>query len=261
MFKFKTDFCSLTGLRESNEDAHAITNNKHNYLWAIYDGHGGPAVSKYLKRHSAKTILNKQYKNGIPTITLKKRHDDIQDNLIKYGSKTKTDVSEVGSTSLTAIITNNKLQLANVGDCRAVLCKHNGLAQALTVDHKPEWDAEKKRIVDKGGRVIFDKEDEVYRIMDLSVSRAFGDIKYTKYVTRKPDVFNYTLKQNDQFLILACDGLWDVMCTQDAVNFVITNRKRKNVATMLGNHAINKLNSTDNVSIIIIFFSIPKTKK
>ena len=107
-----------------------------------------------------------------------------------------------------------------------------------------------------GGRITLDSEDDVYRIMDLSVSRAFGDIEYSKYVKPIPDIFTYTVKPTDQFLILACDGLWDVVSNQEAVNYVLTNKdKTKNIAYSLGKWAIDVKGSYDNVSIIIVFFT------
>ena len=86
------------------------------------------------------------------------------------------------------------------------------------------------------------------------------------YVTHKPEIFKYKLNKNDKFLILGCDGLWDVINSQDAVNFVLdklndldniitmSGYSKKNIAHELGKYAIKK-GSTDNVSIIIIFFN------
>jgi serine/threonine protein phosphatase PrpC len=108
--------------------------------------------------------------------------------------------------------------------------------------------------------VMLDREDDVYRIMDLSVSRAFGDVRYSKYVTHKPDIFTRTVKKSDQFMIIACDGLWDVMSSQDASNYVIKNGHKDNVSRSLAKHAIKKLGSTDNVSVMVVYFVQPKSK-
>jgi len=99
----------------------------------------------------------------------------------------------------------------------------------------------------------------------LSVSRAFGDMDAAPFVTHKPDIFKYTLKRNDKFLILGCDGLWDVLSNQDVINFIlnkmdetpklnnISSYSKSNISQSLAEYAI-KQGSTDNVSIIIIFF-------
>jgi protein phosphatase 2C len=121
---------------------------------------------------------------------------------------------------------------------------------------------EKNRIEKLNGKIYYDGYD--WRISDLSVSRAFGDIDAFPYVTHKPEIFKYKLKKNDKFFILACDGLWDVISNQDACNFVlqklnetskistINGNSKNNIAQALAEYAI-KNGSTDNVSIILIF--------
>lgn len=253
-FKFRTYVSSLKGIRSSNQDTHLIHNNRVNYMWSIFDGHGGDYVSNFLRRKKAKYLLDKKYPTKIPSKHITKSYNDIQKALIEEATKKKKRIAGQGSTSLTAIITKNRLQVINVGDCRAVLCDGNNVAKDLSDDHKPELKKEKKRINKLGGRVVFDKEDEVHRIMDLSVSRAFGDLDYIKFVTHRPTKATHMLKETDKFLILGCDGLWDVMSSQDAVNFVLKNKKdSKNIAKSLASHAINKLGSTDNVSVIVVF--------
>jgi len=255
MFKVKSYYTSLKGLRDANEDAHSILNNKTNYFWGVYDGHGGAKVSAYLEKNMGIEFMKNIHKDGYKSQEIKDVFDNIQKRLISDSKKDNFNIQDVGSTCLIAILTDNKLQIANSGDCRAVLCQDKGLARALTIDHKPDWMMEKNRIEQLGGRIKLDKEDDVYRIMDLSVSRAFGDIEYSAYVKHVPDVFTYRIRSSDQFLILACDGLWDVLSSQDAVNYVLTHKdSSQNIAHSLGQYAINKMGSQDNVSIIIVFF-------
>ena len=64
MFNTKSFYVSMKGIRQDNEDAHQIMNNKVNYFWGVYDGHGGKHVSKYLEEHLGKTLLEKKSKNG-----------------------------------------------------------------------------------------------------------------------------------------------------------------------------------------------------
>jgi serine/threonine protein phosphatase PrpC len=100
----------------------------------------------------------------------------------------------------------------------------------------------------------------------LSVSRAFGDLDSLPYITSQPDIFRYELLSNDKFMIIACDGLWDIMSNQEVVEFILeelnklsnknktTNGNGKNnIAKLLGEYAIQK-GSYDNITIIIVFF-------
>lgn len=254
MFKTKTFYASLKGKRDENEDAHSIMNNKVNYFWGVYDGHGGKTVSHYLKEHLGKLLLSEKNKDGYKISYIKEKFNIIQKKLLDDSKKDKFDIHEVGSTCLVAMLTGNKLQVANLGDSRAVICQKDNLVKSLSLDDKPDWENEKKRIEKLGGKIEFDKDDDVYRIGDLSVSGAIGDLE-NKYVKHVPNVINYTVKSSDKFMILACDGLWDEACSQTAVNYVLNNKdKVPNIAHALAKWAINEKKSTDNVSIIVVFF-------
>ncbi|KAL9669063.1 hypothetical protein QQ045_006604 [Rhodiola kirilowii] len=103
--------------------------------------------------------------------------------------------------------------IANAGDCRAVLGKR-GRAVELSRDHIPNAASERLRI-DKLGGVEYDG----YLNGQLSVSRALGDW-HMKGPRQEPEVEELLLTEEDEFLILGCDGLWDVMSSQCAVTIV-----------------------------------------
>ena len=114
--------------------------------------------------------------------------------------------------------------MANAGDSRAVLCRAGGVARDLSMDHKPTLESEKARIIAAGGFVA---EGRVKG--SLALSRAIGDMEFkqanhlppeAQMVTALPDVVVERLVPGDEFLILACDGIWDVMTSQQAVDFV-----------------------------------------
>ena len=139
------------------------------------------------------------------------------------------------------------------------MCRDN-LAIPLSKDHKPNWPEEKRRIEKAGGSIYFDGHD--YRIKDLSLSRAVGDIDAEPFVSSKPEVFKYKLEKNDKFIVLGCDGLYDCLSNQDIINFILNDfydenmnriNKQINIATKLGEYAIQK-GTSDNVTVIIIFF-------
>jgi serine/threonine protein phosphatase PrpC len=154
------------------------------------------------------------------------------------------------------------LWVANTGDSRCVVCNKYNLATQLSKDHKPNYFEERDRIEGLNGKITFDGSD--WRVKDLSLSRAFGDIDATPYVTHRPQIFKYHLSNRDKFLILACDGLWDVLSNQEAINYVLeccnygkANKEINsiNIAEKLANFAIKSGSSdnVDNVSIILIF--------
>ena len=97
-----------------------------------------------------------------------------------------------------------------------------------------------------------------WRIKNLSLSRAFGDIECTPYVTHLPQIYCRKLSKGDKFLILACDGLWDVLSNQDAVDFILDLENieyKGNYAKALAEYALDK-GSMDNITVIIYYFKL-----
>jgi len=260
-------------------------------VFIICDGHGGKKVSKAIAPYIAKKLLQKGHLFPLSMGIINKLYDGIQK---KLENSEKKIADGCGSTALVAIIYQiNRIryvQVINIGDCRIVVSK-NGVAVAWSKDHKPDWPDEKRRITEiikkTGSREKIYFGEEAWRIGDLSVSRSFGDVDNLPFVTHHPDVFNHKLTTKCKFMILACDGLWDVLTNEEAINFVEDHRTdnllytyqipdyylpyRKgfisykvgyhpsyqanhNIAEKLAQYAIAR-GSTDNVSIIIIFFN------
>ncbi|KAH1038447.1 hypothetical protein J1N35_040190 [Gossypium stocksii] len=125
-----------------------------------------------------------------------------------------------GATALAALVLGRMLAVANVGDCRAILCRH-GKAIEMSRDHKPNCNRERKHIEVLGGSVY-----DGYLNGQLNVARALGDwhIEGMKDASRgllsaKPELMTTDLTEEDEFLIIGCDRLWDVFHSQNAVDF------------------------------------------
>lgn len=137
-----------------------------------------------------------------------------------------------GSTAVTVIIKNNKLYCANAGDSRAIACI-NGEVEVLSLDHKPNNFIESKRISEAGGWVEFNRVNG-----NLALSRALGDFIFKKntkkkaeeqIVTAYPDVEVRDITEDWDFLVLACDGIWDVLSNEEVIQFC---RKRIGMGMM-----------------------------
>jgi len=183
---------------------------------------------------------------------------------------------------------NDRMVVANIGDSRAVLCR-GGKAIALTRDHKPTCPDEIARIVQAGGFVSMGRTNG-----QLAVSRSLGDYTFkvdeiyandgfsrrykrmdAPIVSAQPEITVVDFDSEDDFLIVACDGLFDVMSNDDVVKFVIDAAAEKmnsatiddarggmlrnvsssdlsSICSSLVDHAINTLKSRDNVTAIIV---------
>jgi serine/threonine protein phosphatase PrpC len=261
---------SLQGKRESNEDQHYNyfnlngsdkEKNDINFL-SVYDGHGGKLVSKYLKDNLPIYFIKKFKRNIYLTQDTFSKYVNSVYNLLQDNLKSEHPraVNYCGSTSCIIIHCINHeekksfLWIINVGDSRGVLSNKDSIAIPLSKDHKPNSPEEKMRIEKLGGEIVYDGVD--WRVKDLSLSRAFGDVECTPYVTHLPQIYCRKLSKGDKFLILACDGLWDVLSNQDAVDIIIkleTKNYKGNYAKFLAEYALEK-GSLDNITVIVYYF-------
>uniref|UniRef100_A0A2P2JL21 protein-serine/threonine phosphatase n=1 Tax=Rhizophora mucronata TaxID=61149 RepID=A0A2P2JL21_RHIMU len=181
-----------------------------------------------------------------------------------------------GSTALTIIKQGEHLVIANVGDSRAVLAatSDNGslVPLQLTVDFKPNLPEEAERIMQSQGRVFCLKDEPgVYRVWmpngktgGLALSRAFGDYCVKDFgLISVPDVTQRRITSRDQFVILATDGVWDVISIQEAVQIVSSTPDREKSAKRLVECAVRAWNykrrgiAMDDMSAICLFFHSP----
>ncbi|CED83338.1 protein phosphatase [Phaffia rhodozyma] len=134
---------------------------------------------------------------------------------------------------------------ANVGDARAVISRR-GKAVRLTYDHKGSDEQEAKRITDAGGFVMNNRVNGV-----LAVTRALGDASVKEFVVGNPYTTETRLDEGDEFLIVACDGLWDVTEDQQAVDLIANVEDPQEASKILLDHALESY-TTDNLSVLVI---------
>lgn len=172
----------------------------------------------------------------------------------------------MGATAVSVLVRGPKIVVANTGDSRAVLSKR-GQARALTQDHKPILFEEAKRIIKAGG---FVRDNRINGA--LNVSRTLGDLDFKRntelphteqMVVATPDIEYFTLEEGDEFLILACDGIWDVLTNQEAVDFVRKRLKAgdglKSICEQMCDACLatdlkGMCRGADNMSVIVVLF-------
>ncbi|EEY68901.1 protein phosphatase 2C, putative [Phytophthora infestans T30-4] len=145
-----------------------------------------------------------------------------------------------------------RLYVANVGDCRAVLCTADALAVDMTTDHKASLPAEQERIEASGGFVHNGRLDGI-----LQISRGFGDLAHKQdgHLVVTPDVVEHLVNPSDQFLLLASDGLFDVLTSQQAVNFVLRKLQTHGDVQLAAQELVLKAQAYfahDNISVVIV---------
>jgi protein phosphatase 1L len=250
--KFSYGFSSLRGKRASMEDFHDTQISKVDSqvigLFGVFDGHGGSRAAEYVKKHLFDNLLKHPKFIDDTKLAIAEAYKQTDQDYLK------TEISQsrdAGSTASTAVLVGDRLLVANVGDSRAVICR-GGKAVALSTDHKPNRTDERQRIENAGGVVMWAGTWRVGGV--LAVSRAFGDRLLKQYVVADPEIQEDTIKEGVDFLVLASDGLWDVVSNQDAVSMVATIPDAEEAATKLTGEAFRR-GSADNITCVIVRFN------
>eukprot|EP00195_Chlamydomonas_chlamydogama_P006956 CAMPEP_0202890740 /NCGR_PEP_ID=MMETSP1392-20130828/1052_1 /ASSEMBLY_ACC=CAM_ASM_000868 /TAXON_ID=225041 /ORGANISM="Chlamydomonas chlamydogama, Strain SAG 11-48b" /LENGTH=238 /DNA_ID=CAMNT_0049574365 /DNA_START=401 /DNA_END=1117 /DNA_ORIENTATION=- len=216
-------------------------------LFGVFDGHGGPNAADYVRSNLFINLMQHAKFNSDLQSAIAESYESTDNQYLRQDSSSNRDD---GCTAVTAVVLGHRLLVANVGDSRAVLCR-GGKAVAMSVDHKPNAKEERQRIESAGGVVVWAGTWRVGGV--LAVSRAFGDRPLKRFVIPTPDIKEEELRPDDEFLILASDGLWDVMNNQEAADLVRGITDAEKAAKRLTEEAFQR-GSNDNISCIIVRF-------
>ena len=237
------------GIKKTNQDNFFIFNNfnnNQNYIYmGVCDGHGifGQDISSYLvnnlPQNLNKDIINQNIKNlsteKISSLAKILESTFIQTN-INLNTDERIDSTYSGSTCVTLLFTPTRIICINVGDSRCIMGKFNNnkwFSKNLTRDHKPSEPDEMERIISSGGKVeayrdnlgnfvgperVWKKEGDA---PGLAMSRSFGDeVAHTIGVIVNPEINEYQLLNEDKFIVLASDGIWEFISSEEVVNIV-----------------------------------------
>ncbi|KAE9586978.1 putative protein-serine/threonine phosphatase [Lupinus albus] len=225
-------------------------------FYAVFDGHGGKHAADFACHHLLKFILEDEtFPSDIERVVTSAFLQT--DNAFAEACTLDAALAS-GTTALAVVVIGRLLVVANAGDCRAVLC-HRGKAIEMSRDHKPACSKEKKRIEASGGYVC-----DGYLNGQLNVARALGDWHMEGMKARdggplsaEPELMSTKLTAKDEFLIIGCDGIWDVFRSQNAVDFARRRLQEHNNPTMCSKDLVDealKRKSGDNLSVIVVCF-------
>nr|AUH15208.1 protein phosphatase 2C-1 [Gerbera jamesonii] len=259
------------------------------HYFGVFDGHGGHLVSALCKENMHVIVEEELMRVNVAgdgftggeleelwTAVIDRSFERIDDMALRLclcddGLENSTvcrfhpQLSLVGSTAVVSLVTEEHIIVANCGDSRAVLCR-NGKAVPLSVDHKPDREDERARIEACGGRIMFANGARVEGV--LAMSRAIGDRFLKQMVTSEPEYSITKREAGDTSLILASDGLWDVLsselacevvqkCLQENESLDMGRRGPSNpsrsssAAALLVRLAMGR-QSNDNISVIVV---------
>lgn len=273
----------------------SVDPEKQEACFAVFDGHGGRDAANFCQRNLWHNIRKqKQYYSQDEDKLREAVQQGFSDtqadiwNSIEKWNKHKSGLynSTAGTTASVVVIRGNKLVVAHVGDSTTNLCRNEGdmlKTLQITEEHKPNSPIEQARIESHGGRV--EKRGSVHRVAwkrvrqphsgpvrrsttfevvpFLAVSRALGNLWSYDYFTKEytvspePDICIRDLKHGaDRYIVLASDGVWNVMSNEDVTNFVHSHADCEDVARKLIFEALKRWNNrrwrADNITAIVL---------
>uniref|UniRef100_A0A0E0C5I6 protein-serine/threonine phosphatase n=1 Tax=Oryza meridionalis TaxID=40149 RepID=A0A0E0C5I6_9ORYZ len=256
-------------------------------FFAVYDGHGGSRVAEACRERmhvvlAEEVRLRRLLQGGGGGADVededRARWKEAMaacfarvDGEVGGAEEADTGEQTVGSTAVVAVVGPRRIVVANCGDSRAVLSR-GGVAVPLSSDHKPDRPDEMERVEAAGGRVI---NWNGYRILGvLATSRSIGDYYLKPYVIAEPEVTVMDRTDKDEFLILASDGLWDVVSNDGACKIArnclsgraaskypesVSGSTAADAAALLVELAISR-GSKDNISVVVVELRRLKSK-
>ncbi|KAH7719661.1 Protein phosphatase 2C containing protein [Aphelenchoides avenae] len=279
-----TDFtyaiASMQGWRSSMEDAHHIQVplshqppfNEWSFF-AVFDGHAGKRTALIAAEQLLQSVLEtdefqeltnllKKNTGRIEAKALRLIRRGLRDGFLEFDVKARKECGEnepSGTTALCAFITPEFIIFANCGDSRGILSRKNSRLVS-TKDHKPTEEHEKERIQKAGGGVYLERVNG-----SLAFSRSLGDYDYKKdsrlspvdqLVSPQPDIYVIERdKSDDEFIILACDGIYDVFDNEELVSLVRSRLSATDDLVYATNQILDislSKGSQDNMTMILI---------
>jgi len=242
--------------RRRMEDAHYYEDNFNGDptqgFFAVYDGHGGKEAALFSSNNLHKILAEMINKEKVDLQNPEQVIEILKKTYLQTDSQIAASVPNFhGCTAVTVLISgkgdNKHLYAANVGDARAVLCR-DGQAIRLTEEHKASDAIEAKRISDAGGFIIHGRVNG-----QIIITRSLGDHLMKEYIIGDPYTHYEKLTEKDTWLIVACDGLWDVVEDQQAVDFVLEHKdlSASEISKKLLIKALQD-GTTDNLSIMVV---------
>jgi len=259
--------------------------------FGVFDGHGGTFAAEYAGRHLPKNIANVYVQRGggkrdrgvDPRRLLGAMEEAFPLTDKELLQQARRKGFSDGTTALLLLVSGSAIEelslyLCHVGDCRAVLCR-GGAAVRLTQDHRPDRRDEQRRIKEAGGGVF--QVSGIWRCTDakgaaraldakasftdhdstlyLSCSRTLGDpaLKMNDdrpILSNVPDTSRHALQQDDLFVILGCDGVWDVLTDQQAVDLALEHWPDPSAASAAIVRKALSSGSGDNLTAQVVSF-------
>jgi protein phosphatase 1L len=249
--KIHTGVCQDIGYRNTMEDEHAIYQNHEKGFFSaeVYDGHAGKRAAQVAAEMVTPHFLHAWSRDSEKPLKEQTPKDELlRDAYLAVDRHMIESGLDSGTTAAGFYLFDDHFYAVNCGDTRIVIGVHDSVS-ALTLDHKPDLPEELQRIEEDGGYVV---SFGVARVQGLlAVSRAIGDGSLKPYVIAEPRIAEGYLGRENDFLVIACDGVWDVLSPDIVFAMVRAASDVQSAAETIKTTAIDS-GSTDNITVIVL---------
>jgi serine/threonine protein phosphatase PrpC len=228
-------YSETIGGRIEMQDALVISHGRKISVYGVIDGHGGAVASHVIAHY----LLMAFRKVGVS------KFDDIH-AVFNYLEQMLFHLKVAdGAVIGLAVFQGSRLGVAHLGDVRVLMVQADGEVRALTKDHKASDREEINRVKENGSFVIHGRVDGM-----LAVSRTMGDF-LIRGVLRKAELSVVELDRNCYRVVIACDGVWDVLDNQTVAKFVMKEPDVHRAAALIKHIAVSH-SSADNISVVVV---------
>ena len=233
------------------EDSHAVYHDEvRGFMSAeVYDGHGGRDAALYASEMLTPSFLHNWAQDmEKPRNEQKPLYEHVREAYSAVDRYIITRTGSIGTTAATLFIIDDRFIAANAGDTRIVMGTAGG-ATVLTRDHRATEEDEVMRVIELGGSIVQYGVPRVEGV--LAVTRSLGDGMFKPYVTAEPRIVLGKFGSENDFAIVACDGVWDVLEPETAMKTIRSAGSVQSAADLIVSKALEQ-GSTDNMTVMVL---------
>ncbi|EAY05746.1 protein phosphatase 2C, putative [Trichomonas vaginalis G3] len=237
---FSCGHSNTVGVRPTMEDTAVVVGDfagPNTSYYGLFDGHGGVDCALYCANNFHRIFASKFHITAnVETV--------IKETILELNNVAVKRWPSQGCTLAVVLIIKDIIYTANLGDTRIILVNGEQTTR-LSYDHKATDQEEADKIAKIGGAVFGGRVLGV-----LAITRAIGDGELNGYLIREPTM-NRLKRKDGMQLIIACDGVWDVMTDEEAARIVKTSNNTAESARKIKDTAVSR-STLDNVSVLVI---------
>lgn len=254
------------------EDAHVVHNGppqcKEPCMFGVFDGHGGDECARFLSQNLCTAVASHPAFLEDPRRAIEESFLQVDSQYVQLARQLELEDGSTGTLLLLQIDVCAPDQplhfyLAGSGDSRAVMIKKNGQVECLVEDHNPSREDERARIKRDGGEVLYDIDNEIFRVTSeegggLAVTRAFGDYHFKPYVTAKPEIVDGIVHDDHLYICIASDGLWGDLENDEVARALVEKGAKQGVEYSM-EEAFSR-GSDDNITMIVVDLHVARQR-